>query len=96
MEKEYDIPSAKELCSRIVRLQTTVGELLDNINFLEAEVLALGNILIKKNILTLKELEQLTSAIIHQKIAEKSTRSVNASDELRKEFVEALQKKIHQ
>lgn len=96
MSTEYDTPTAKELCARISRFQSKVETLQETVDFLEAEVLALGNILIKKNILSLKEIEQLTSAIIHQKIAEKSSHSSNASESLRQEFEDALQEKIKQ
>lgn len=96
MVKEYDLPTAKELCAKIEFLKDKVGRLQETIDFLEAEVIAIGNVLIKHNVLTLKEIETFTSVAINQKIAEKNSRSPNASEELRQEFQEALQEKIKQ
>lgn len=89
--------TAQELCARIIRLQNKVKSLQDNCFFLESEVIALGNILIRKGILTQKELEQFTSVVVNQKIAQREADKKQANYHLLKdEFEEALQRKISQ
>ena len=87
----------RELCARIVRLKNKVQSLQDTCFFLESEVLALGNLLIKKGILTQKELDQFTSVVVNQKIAQHEADKKKANYHLLKEeFEEALQRKVKQ
>ena len=89
--------SFQELCSRIERLKNKTNQLQDNVFFLEAEVIALGNILLKHGILNLKELEEFTSAAVKQKYSEDQIKRKNSYiPALQEEFVDALQKKIVQ
>ena len=89
--------TAKELCARIERLKYKVQSLQDVCFFLESEVIALGNLLIQKRILTQKELEQFTSIVVNQKIAQREVDKNNSNFHLLKEeFEEALQQKVQQ
>lgn len=88
--------SVREICSIVNRLSKKVSDLQDSIEIFEAEVLAIGNILLKKNILSIKELDNYTSLVIKQKIAEKETKRNGPIPALREEFEEALQEKIQQ
>lgn len=95
MENEKTI-SIKELCSRMNRLQNKCSQLQDKVFFLESEVLALGNILIKHDLLSLKELESYTSVIVRQKTAQQEIDKKKPIPALKEEFEEALQRKIQQ
>ena len=92
-EKEISI---REICSLVNRLSAKVTELQNSVDMLEAEVLAIGNILENKKIFTIKELDNYTSLVVKQKIAEKSTQRSGPIPALREEFEEALQNKIKQ
>lgn len=92
-EKEISI---REICSLVNRLSAKATELQNSVDMLEAEVLAIGNILVNKKIFTIKELDNYTSLVVKQKIAEKSTQRSGPIPALREEFEEALQNKIKQ
>lgn len=92
-EKEISI---REICSLVNRLSAKVVELQNSVDMLEVEVLAIGNILVNKKIFTIKELDNYTSLVVKQKIAEKSTQRSGPIPALREEFEEALQNKIKQ
>lgn len=92
-EKEISI---REICSLVNRLSAKVIELQNSVDILEAEVLAIGNLLVNKKIFTIKELDNYTSLVVKQKIAEKSTQRSGPIPALREEFEEALQNKIKQ
>lgn len=88
--------SIREICSLVNRLSAKVIELQNSVDILEAEVLAIGNLLVNKKIFTIKELDNYTSLFVKQKIAEKSTQRSGPIPALREEFEEALQNKIKQ
>lgn len=88
--------SIREICSLVNRLTNKIIELQNSNDMLEAEVLAIGNLLVKKNIFTIKELDNYTSLVVKQKIVEKETQRNGPIPALREEFEEALQNKIKQ
>ena len=88
--------SIREICSLVNRLSAKMVELQNSVDMLEAEVLAIGNLLVNKKMFTIKELNNYTSLVVKQKIAEKSTQRSGPIPALREEFEEALQNKIKQ
>lgn len=86
----------REVCSRVNRLNEKVKTLQDTVDFLEAEVLALGNILVRRELLTLKELENCTAVVIRQRLARQEAERRGPIHALREEFEEALQERIRQ
>lgn len=90
--------SIREICSLVNRLNNKVVDLQNSLDMLEAEVLAIGNLLVKKQTITLKELDNYTALIVKQKMAEKQVhRAPDGSlKDIREEFEEAVQNRIRQ
>ncbi len=93
--KENEV-SIREICSLVNRLNNKVVDLAESLDMLEAEVLAVGNLLIRKNVMSVKELDNYTALVVKQKAAERRTLRSGAIPALREEFEDALQNKIRQ
>lgn len=86
-----------EICSRIEILQRKVLELSDMVFFLESEVLALGNMLIKSKHIDSKELNRMTELVLKQKVKERENeRSSSPIHMTREELQSAIQENIKQ
>lgn len=86
-----------EICSRIEILQRKVLELSDMVFFLESEVLALGNMLIKSKHIDPKELNRMTELVLKQKVKERENeRSSSPIHMTREELQSAIQENIKQ
>lgn len=93
---EENLPSMKELCARFKILEQKVLTLQSTKDFLEAEVLALGNLLLKRGIITVDELDVYTKVIIKQKMSDLEASKNAPIAALREEFLEEVQKRIEQ
>lgn len=86
-----------EICSRIEILQRKVLELSDMVFFLESEVLALGNMLIKSKHIDSKELNRMTELVLKQKVKERENeRNSSPIHMTREELQSAIQENIKQ
>lgn len=86
-----------EVCSRVEILQRKVLELSDMVFFLESEVLALGNMLIKSKYIDSKELNRMTELVLKQKVKERENeRNSSPIHMTREELQSAIQEKIKQ
>lgn len=86
-----------EVCSRVETLQRKVLELSDMVFFLESEVLALGNMLIKSKYIDSKELNRMTELVLKQKVKERENeRNSSPIHMTREELQSAIQEKIKQ
>ena len=86
-----------EVYSRVEMLQRKVSELSDMVFFLESEVLALGNMLIKSKYIDSKELNRMTELVLKQKVKERENeRSSSPIHMTREELQSAIQEKIKQ
>lgn len=87
----------EELASRIAVLQRRVEELVDLVFFLEVEVLALGNLLIKTKSLSKEDLRMMTDLVLKQKMEEgRRDRDSSPVKMTREELQSAIQEKIKQ
>ena len=68
---EIDEKDFRSLCSIVTQCSNKVRELLDKVEYLDAEVIALGNVLIRKNIMSLEEIKNFTEIVMKQKTFER-------------------------
>ena len=80
--------SNEELELQIALLKRSNQRALDNIMFLEAEVIALGNILINSKIITIEELSKMTDAVLQKHAAERVKEKEMSPFHLTKEELE--------
>ena len=86
----------EELCARIEVLKRRVLELSDMVMFLEAEVLALGNLLISSKSISSKDLNLMTELVLKQKIKDRENEKSSSPIHMTKEELQsAIQGKIN-
>lgn len=96
---EIDENDLRSLCSIVTQCRNQVRELLDRVEYLDAEVIALGNILIRKNIMSLEEIKKFTEIVMKQKTLERQKQreqGIAGAKVLRNELEEALSAQIIQ
>jgi len=88
MEDKAD--TLKSLAAAVLRLHATVEELAGRLCIVEAEAVAVGNILLRKGLVSMAELDAFTDASL------KEIRKGVAEEERRRAFEEMMQKKVVQ
>ena len=82
-------PEFIELVQQLMVLPMAMGKYIEETRRLEAEVLVLGNILLKKGIITKQEIETMTNAIFADKKKEMDEKLKSKPEILnRKDYIE--------